>query len=90
MIVHTKYFGKIREIIGKDEESFVFKGKNVKDFLCLLYKKYGEKLRVHMEEKTKFGEDYALLLCGTNIGDNLDRIIKDGDDMIFMPLVIGG
>lgn len=90
MIVHAKYLGKIRQIIGKHEESFVFKGQNVKDFLQFLYKKYGNELRMHMEERNKLGEDYAILLCGVNINDNVEYIIRDGDDLILMPLVIGG
>ena len=90
MIVHTRYLGKIREIVKKDSESFVFKGKDVEDFLKFLYKKYGKKLKTHMEEKNQVGEDYAILVCGVNIEDNLKREIKDGDDIIFMPLVIGG
>ena len=89
MIVHTKYLGKIREIIKKDGESFVFKGNTIKDFLQLLYKKYGDKLKDHIE-RNELGEDYAILVCGVNINEDIDKQINDGDDLIFMPLVIGG
>ena len=90
MIIHAKYLGKIREITKKDGESFVFKGNTVKEFLDFLYKKYGKILRHHMEELTELGEDYAILVSGVNIDENKEKRLMDGDDIIFMPLVIGG
>ncbi len=88
MIIHAKYLGRIREIVGKEEESFVFKGGDVGDFFEFLFKKYGKKLKEHMEDK--LAEDYAVLVNGHNIGKNLEHRLRDGDDIIFMPLVIGG
>ncbi len=90
MIVHTKYLGKISEIIGKEFESFVFKGETVEDFLKILYKKYGKNLKNYLEKSNDLGEDYVILVCGRNIETNKHMKIRDGDDVIFMPLAIGG
>jgi len=95
MKVKARYFARVREIVGKNEEVLeVSENTNVQAFLTILSQKYGASFREYVF--TKNGEELSLdlnfLLDGKNINtiNGPRTILCEGSAFAIIPPVGGG
>jgi MoaD family protein len=81
------------EIVGGKELQVEFNGETVHDLLEYLLTRYGRKARQALCDKQgKLDPVIQVLLNGEEwiTHDQLDTVLQDGDDVIFMMLMAGG
>jgi molybdopterin synthase sulfur carrier subunit len=94
--VKVDYLGSIKQALGlKQAEIIDIKsGASVSDLLHLLSEKHGNpfKTSVYDPKDTDLKPYYILSVNGllTNQLNDMETKLKDGDQLIFMPVVSGG
>jgi MoaD family protein len=96
MKVKVKTLADIWEVVGRKREFMVDlpEGSTVMDLINELIGLYGEPLKkILLDADTKGLSDSILILVNRTEMKNDDvnkRILKDGDEVILMPPVVGG
>lgn len=96
MKVTVDYLGSVKQSLGlKQAEQIELKdGASVLDLLHLLSEKHGEpfKKSVYEPKSSDLKPYYILAINGllTNQLNDMETKLKDGDRLIFMPVVSGG
>jgi MoaD family protein len=94
MKVEVKYYLSLKNIIGKEVEIFTLnKEVNLREFIDIIIKKYGEEFKRSIIINPKTGiPGISILLNGisANSEEMLNRILKDNDTISFIPGVAGG
>jgi MoaD family protein len=94
--VTVDYLGSVKQALGlKQAEQVELKeGASVFDLLYLLADKHGEPFRTSVyEPKERDLKPYYILSVNgllTNQLDDMETKLKDGDRLVFMPVVSGG
>jgi len=84
---------KVTKIIGNKSISFNFSGQTINDLLKELIKKYGTELgQFLLDDKGKLDMVFKIMLNKKEWikRDQLDKVLKDGDQLTIMMLVGGG
>ena len=90
------YLGSVKQALGlKQSEQVELKDDaSISDLLYLLAEKHGEPFRtsVYEPKKPDLKPYYILSVNGllTNQLDDMETKLKDGDRLVFMPVVSGG
>ena len=87
MKVQVLYFGYIREKIGIGEESFEIGG-NLADLIREVQRKHSG--LIELVEGILTGKSDVALAVNTNISKDLSYIVKDMDEIAFIPPISGG
>ena len=94
MKVHLKIFlPELSEIIGGKELTVEFSGETVGELFEHLATVYGQKARQALyDESGDFYPIIQILLNGEEwvTPDQLDRLLRDGDDILLMMMIAGG
>ena len=96
MKVKVDYLGSIKQSLGLKQAEIVDikNGSSVGDLLDLLSEKHGNpfKASVYDPKDTDLKPYYILSVNGllTNQLNDMETKLKDGDQLIFMPVVSGG
>ncbi|MEM2099122.1 MAG: ubiquitin-like small modifier protein 1 [Candidatus Bathyarchaeia archaeon] len=97
MQISVRFFTRLREIVGKKEESLSFPDGShvtVNTVLDVLVQRYGEYFREYVYDKTTgtVREFLQFLINGQNIASasRLQAELKDGDVLAILPPVGGG
>lgn len=95
MKVKVRYFAAVREITGKQEETFEVQDKTtVKDLLLLLSAKYGQSLRdyIFIAGAEEPASNLNFLLDGNNVSlmNGLKTVLYEGCTFAIIPPVGGG
>ena len=95
MKVSVRLFTTLRELAGKDEEIFEFEMGSVavNDVLERLVKQHGESFKNYLyNEKEIVREHLQILVNGKSIDllEELDTLLKEGDEIAIVPPVGGG
>jgi MoaD family protein len=91
MKVRVRIYGDLAATFGNNHYFELEKDKTVRDLTNTLAKKAGQKRRGYLGE-FKIGPDLAIIINGKNIAllEGLKTILKDEDDIVIMPFVVGG
>ncbi len=94
MKVKVKALADLWEAVGKKRELLVElkDGATVLDLVNKLVEQYGEPLRkILVGEKGGLSDSIVVLVNRTEIGKGAEEtVLKDGDEVTFMPPVAGG
>lgn len=95
MRVKVKPLGDIWEVVGKKRELLIEleEGATILDLVNKMVKRYGEPLKKILlsEEKEGLSDSIVVLVNRTEIKKEVaEKVLKDGDEVIFMPPVAGG
>ena len=87
MKIKVKYFLNFKKISGHSDEEFFFKNNevSVKDLFKVLYDKY----QIEYEKVASKG----IIMVNNRSINQLEKentILKDGDELIIMPMISGG
>lgn len=85
MKVKVKYFGRVQEIVGKEEENFQLKNRRLKNLLKKILEKYGE-FKIYYE--AALNKNFVILVNGERVKN--DKKLKNGDVIAFFPIIEGG
>jgi molybdopterin synthase sulfur carrier subunit len=94
--VKVEFLGHVRNVIGseREEEVEISEGSSIADLLAMLSEKYGEPFKKAVYEKT--GSDvksnYIITVNGylLNQLNGVETKLKNGDQVILLPIVSGG
>ena len=89
MKVESTYFGELRELTRLNKESISLKkGSNLKNLIDKLTVIYGDEFDLILYHKNR----YAILINGQNheVLDNEKTILKEGDEVVFLEITMGG
>lgn len=92
--VKVFYTGPLRKLTGKAREEVNFNGETISELLREISKNHGETISKQLIDYStgSLNEYVAILLNGQNIKhlQELRTRVKDGDEIIFLPVVAGG
>jgi molybdopterin synthase sulfur carrier subunit len=82
-------YGVLKEILGAKEAIIEIEERNVRSLLHAILRKRGPALESDVE---KICQQFEIIVNGRSIGGQrgLNSEIKDGDEIIFFPPVVGG
>jgi molybdopterin converting factor small subunit len=84
---------KVTKIIGSKTISFNFSGQTINDLLNELVQKYGAELgQFLLDDSGKLDMVFKIILNKKDWikGDQLNKVLQDGDELTIMMLVGGG
>ena len=89
MQIEVLYFGTLREISGQRREFLdISEEDNVSSVLRILCEKYGSAFKDRIEDRDRYG----ILIDGRHyetVG-GIESSLKDGDQVAFLPVTMGG
>ena len=96
MKIKVEFLGHVRNVIGsnREEEIEISEGSSIADLLMMLSEKYGEPFKKAVYEKS--GSDvkpnYIITVNGylLNQLNGVETKLKNGDQVILLPIVSGG
>ena len=87
--IEVIYFGRLREIAGLRQETLgIEPGGTLSGIIKVLSAKYGSGFKERIENPDRYG----ILIDGRHyetVG-GLESSLKDGDQVVFMPVTMGG
>jgi MoaD family protein len=89
MKVQSKYFGELRDLTRLNQETITLKkGSNLKDLIDKLKEVYGNDFSLLVYHKSR----YVILINGQNheVLDGEKTILKEGDEVVFLQITMGG
>jgi len=94
--IKVEFLGHVRNVIGsnREEEIEISEGSSIADLLMMLSEKYGEPFKKAVYEKS--GSDvkpnYIITVNGylLNQLNGVETKLKNGDQVILLPIVSGG
>ncbi len=89
MRVESTYFGELRDLTRLNQETITLKkGSNLKDFIGKLTETYGNDFRLQVYHKSR----YLILINGQNheVLDGEKTMLKEGDEVVFLQITMGG
>jgi molybdopterin synthase sulfur carrier subunit len=94
--VKVEFLGHIRNVIGseREEEVEISEGSSIADLLIMLSEKYGEPFKKAVYEKSgaDVKSNYIITVNGylLNQLNGVKTKLKNGDQVILLPIVSGG
>jgi molybdopterin converting factor small subunit len=89
MNVEVTYFGELRELTQGNQESIPLnEGSNLRDLIDNLTATYGHDFHLCLFHKHR----YSILINGQNheVLDGEDTLLKEGDEVVFLEITMGG
>ncbi len=93
MRIKVRIFGDVGRVVGsKHIVELEDKAATILTLIKIIQKKAGQTKRGYLGEFQVGGVDLAIIVNGKNIalGDGLDTVLKDEDDVVITPYVSGG
>jgi MoaD family protein len=93
MRIKVRIFGDVGRVVGnRHVVELEDKDATVLTIIKILQKKAGQTRRGYLGEFMIGGVDLAIIVNGKNIalGDGLNTVLKDDDDVVITPYVSGG
>jgi len=95
MRIRVRYLGFIKDLTGREWEELVFdEGCEIREVLDKVAEKYGEKFQKEIYEPgmKDLKSGFVLAVNGILMGQlkGVETPLKDGDELVFMSLAIGG
>ncbi|HVP93364.1 MAG TPA: MoaD family protein [Acidobacteriota bacterium] len=96
MKVKVEFLGHVRNVIGseREEEVEISEGSSIADLLMMLSEKYGEPFKRAVYEKSgaDVKSNYIITVNGylLNQLNGVKTKLKNGDQVILLPIVSGG
>jgi MoaD family protein len=92
--INVRYFARLREMVGKREESFIFAEEPfVNDVLRKMSEKYGKSFdEFAFDDRHFLRKNLAVLVNGQGIasGQFQNFKLKNGDEFVLLPPTAGG
>jgi molybdopterin synthase sulfur carrier subunit len=94
--VKVEFLGHVRNVIGseREEEVEISEGSSIADLLMMLSEKYGEPFKKAVYEKSgaDVKSNYIITVNGylLNQLNGVKTKLKNGDQVILLPIVSGG
>jgi molybdopterin synthase sulfur carrier subunit len=94
--VKVEFLGHVRNVIGseREEEVEISEGSSIADLLAMLSEKYGEPFKKAVYEKSgaDVKSNYIITVNGylLNQLNGVETKLKNGDQVILLPIVSGG
>lgn len=85
MKIKVRYFGKVQEIIGKEEEIFEIKERDLRSLMKKILRKY-EHFKTYY--KKALNRNFIILVNGERVEKN--KKLESGDVVAFFPIIEGG
>lgn len=89
MKVESTYFGALRDLTHLNQETISLEeGSNLKDLMDKLTATYGHDFSLRLYRKNR----YSILINGQNyeVLDGEDTLLKEGDEVAFLEITMGG
>ena len=94
MTVAVKFFGSLRNIVGKDKIKLAIQHPlRLEDFIKTIIERWPALKTFLPDLELSHLKAYSLIFVnGKEIGvlNGLDTILKDGDEVVFIPVLHGG
>ena len=96
MKIKVEFLGHVRNVIGsnREEEIEISEGSSIADLLMMLSEKYGEpfKKAVYENSGSDVKPNYIITVNGylLNQLNGVETKLKNGDQVILLPIVSGG
>ena len=89
MQIEVLYFGRLREITGHRQETLIRpQSDSLSSIIGILTEKYGDGFKERIDDSDR----YSILINGRHyltIAGHRSKL-KDGDQVVFMPVTMGG
>ncbi|MCW4052229.1 MAG: MoaD/ThiS family protein [Candidatus Bathyarchaeota archaeon] len=92
MKIKVRIFGEVGRVVGNRHVVELEDHATVLRLIKIIQKKSGQTRGGYLGEFMVGGVDLAIIVNGKNIalGDGLDTVLKDEDDVVITPYVSGG
>ncbi len=96
MKIKVEFLGHVRNVIGSVREEYVeiSEGASIADLLVMLSEKFGEPFQKAIYEKSgaDVKSNYIITVNGylLNQLDGVETKLKNGDNVVILPIVSGG
>jgi MoaD family protein len=92
MKIKVRLFGDVANVVGSKHQIELKEGSTITSLTNIIAEKVGLTRQGYLGEFKVGGADLAVMVNGKNIAllDGVKTQLKDGDDVVIMPFVVGG